>query len=133
MPGPSVNLVGGSRLIPPDYAKQEGPVLVIPQKYAGYSAGNGVFRGGHIRLDYDEYTTRPGDQPLRVYRQDMYPLRVFWLYQGKIYETKDFDLTPEDVVALINEAENIRRLRLEKAHALQAMTAELDNKSRRQP
>lgn len=55
----------------------------------------------------------------------------YWLYQKKIYVTNDQELTPEDVVALVNEAANRRRLQLEKAHALQAMTEELSKGSRR--
>jgi hypothetical protein len=54
-----------------------------------------------------------------------------WLYQGKAYTSADADLTSEDVLALINETVNRRRLRLEKAHALQAMTDGLDQRERR--
>jgi hypothetical protein len=56
-----------------------------------------------------------------------------WLYKKKFYQTSDFDLGPDDVIALINEGSNRRRLQLEKAHSLQAMTAELDSKAKRQP
>jgi hypothetical protein len=55
-----------------------------------------------------------------------------WLYQDRAYNSTDSELTPEDVLALINEAANRRRLRLEKAHALQAMTEDLDQRERRQ-
>jgi 5-methylcytosine-specific restriction endonuclease McrA len=55
-----------------------------------------------------------------------------WLYQSRVYRASDLDLTPEDVVALVNEAANRRRLQLEKAHALQAMTQQLDSRARRQ-
>lgn len=54
-----------------------------------------------------------------------------WLYRGKDYTASDLDLTPDDVVALVNEADNRRRLQLEKAHAVQAMTEQLDVKVRR--
>lgn len=54
-----------------------------------------------------------------------------WLYNGNAYITEDLELTSADVLALINEQANRRRLRLEKAHALQAMTEQLT--TRRQP
>lgn len=57
----------------------------------------------------------------------------FWIYKMKVYLTHDLELTPKDVLALVSEESNRRRLRLEKAHALQAMTAELDTKNRRIP
>jgi hypothetical protein len=56
-----------------------------------------------------------------------------WLHQSKVYDTVDVELTADDVQALINEAANKRRLQLAKAHALQAMTADLSQTSRRQP
>ena len=56
-----------------------------------------------------------------------------WYFEGKFYKTKDLELTSADVAALANEQSNQRRLRLEKAHALQAMTTDLDTKNRRQP
>lgn len=59
--------------------------------------------------------------------------KYYWAYQGKVFETTDPDLTADDVLALVNESANRRRLQLEKAHALQAMTAELDNSPRRKP
>lgn len=55
----------------------------------------------------------------------------YWLYERKIYVTSDLDLTPEDVAALVNESANRRRLQLEKAHALQAMNAELSDGPKR--
>lgn len=56
----------------------------------------------------------------------------YWLYQKKLYVTTDQELNPEDVAALVNEAANRRRLQLEKAHALQAMTEELSKGPRRE-
>lgn len=57
---------------------------------------------------------------------------VYWLYQKEVYRSPDRALTPSDVVALINEQANRRRLALEKAHALQAMTEQLDKRGRRE-
>lgn len=57
--------------------------------------------------------------------------RFYWAYAGSVYETADADLTPEDVLALANESANRRRMQLEKAHALQAMTTELEAGRRR--
>jgi len=58
---------------------------------------------------------------------------VFWVRQMHLYITSDRELTSDDVHALLNETSNRRRLRLEKAHALQAMTSELDKKNKRVP
>jgi hypothetical protein len=54
-----------------------------------------------------------------------------WVYLGKVYISEDRELTPEDARALINVERNKRRLTLEKAHALQAMTDQLDTKKGR--
>ncbi|WP_205710959.1 HNH endonuclease [Isoptericola sp. BMS4] len=58
----------------------------------------------------------------------------YWLVNlEKVYAVNDADLIPQDVLALLNEKANGRRLQLEKAHALQAMATELDRKARREP
>ena len=49
-----------------------------------------------------------------------------WLFEGKVYLALDPDLAPADVKALLNQEKNKRRLALEKAHSLQAMTEQLD-------
>lgn len=56
-----------------------------------------------------------------------------WLFAGKVYETKDHDLTAEDVRALINASHDRRRLELQKAHALEAMVSDLTSASKRKP
>lgn len=56
----------------------------------------------------------------------------YWAFNDKVYVTTDPDLSPEDVLALVNESANRRRLQLEKAHALQSMTADLDSSKQRQ-
>lgn len=56
-----------------------------------------------------------------------------WFFAGTAYTTDDAHLTAEDVKALANEKANRRRLQLEKAHAVQAMTASLDKRPRRAP
>lgn len=56
----------------------------------------------------------------------------FWFFKGAFYKA-DGDLSADDVRALALEAANRKRLKLEKAHALQAMTETLDAKARRQP
>lgn len=61
-------------------------------------------------------------------RSDM----TVWAFRNRLFET-DADLTADDVMALALEAENKRRLQLEKAHALMAMRQELDTKGKRQP
>lgn len=59
--------------------------------------------------------------------------RQYWLYKKKIYVTTDRALKAADVAALGNEAENKRRMRLEKAHALQSMVKQLDTRAKRAP
>lgn len=56
----------------------------------------------------------------------------WWLWEGKFYVTEE-DLRAEDVIALVMERDNTKRLKLEKAHALQAMREQLDSKAKRQP
>jgi len=56
-----------------------------------------------------------------------------WLYKGRVYHTKDADLTSDDFRALLNVAANRRRIELQKAHALEAMTADLSSASKRVP
>jgi hypothetical protein len=50
---------------------------------------------------------------------------TFWFYQDSIYVTEE-GLEPEDVLALINEKENQKRSKLNKARDLQAMRDEDD-------
>lgn len=60
------------------------------------------------------------------------PTGKLWLYQGNVYLAGDEALTAEDVRALLNVEANKRRLALEKAHALQAMSEKLDEPKRRE-
>ena len=55
-----------------------------------------------------------------------------WLL-GDAAHLADSDLTADDVMALLSEAANKRRLKLDRAHALMAMRANLDAKGKRQP
>lgn len=73
--------------------------------------------------------TEPDRAPVLIAVEDSHN---FWLFGGKVYKATDLELTSEDVLALVNEASNRRRLQLEKAHALQAMTEHLDGRVRRQ-
>jgi 5-methylcytosine-specific restriction endonuclease McrA len=59
-------------------------------------------------------------------------LNNVWLYRDAVY-LAEIDLTADDVLALVSEAANRRRLKLERAHALMAMTAILDAKAKREP
>lgn len=54
-----------------------------------------------------------------------------WLYSSRVYFTKDLELTAEDIRALVNVERNKRRLVLEKAHALQAMSDNYERPKRR--
>jgi hypothetical protein len=44
--------------------------------------------------------------------------RYYWLYRGRLYSTTE-SLTADDVVALLNEQENKKRMRIARARALQ--------------
>lgn len=68
--------------------------------------------------------------PVRVFTSRLTLVNI-WLFDGVAYQTTDMDLSPEDVRALVNEMTNRRRLALEKAHALQAMTEQLDRPTKR--
>jgi uncharacterized protein YigA (DUF484 family) len=86
-------------------------------------------------IDTDErgaerLATLPDDEAVRIGNDDK---KVYWLVGKRAYSTIDEDLTAEDVVALANVEQNKRRLQLQKAHALQAMTNQLDTKTKRQP
>lgn len=70
-------------------------------------------------------------EPVLIHR-DKHKLCDHWLYEFKVYVTSDQQLTPADVSALLNEVANRRRLQLEKAHALQAMTEELSKGPKRE-
>lgn len=56
----------------------------------------------------------------------------YWFYKDRFYAA-DADLSAEDVRALAEEQGNKKRLKLQRAHALQAMTEQLDSKAKRQP
>jgi hypothetical protein len=55
-----------------------------------------------------------------------------WLFDGRVYYTADKELTAEDVRALLNVDKNKRRLVLEKAHALQAISDNFETPKRRE-
>ncbi|MGO2092322.1 MAG: HNH endonuclease [Microbacterium gubbeenense] len=76
--------------------------------------------------EYEESLT----MPVRVFTGRLTLINI-WLFDGVAYQTTDMDLSPEDVRALVNEMTNRRRLALEKAHALQAMTEQLDRPTKR--
>lgn len=55
-----------------------------------------------------------------------------WIFESKVYLASDTELTALDVRALVNQDQNKRRLALEKAHALQAMSEQLDKPRQRE-
>jgi hypothetical protein len=57
---------------------------------------------------------------------------AYWIFKGKFYATEALDLDDRDVLALLTEKENQQRLKLEKAHAVLAMTQRLDQGPQRQ-
>lgn len=55
-----------------------------------------------------------------------------WIFESKVYLANDSRLTALDVRALVNQDKNRKRLALEKAHALQAMSEQLDKPRQRE-
>lgn len=88
----------------------------IPKGPSGYVSSSSYAKHVPVKLKFDYATGRQ-----------------YWLYKKKVYVTTDLKLKPADVAALGNEAENKRRLRLEKAHALQSMVKQLDTRAKRAP
>jgi hypothetical protein len=70
--------------------------------------------------------------PQLVRRPDQATLALLWAYGVDWYWTET-DLDADDVAALVSESKNRKRLRLEKAHALQAMKQAISAPSKRQP
>lgn len=58
--------------------------------------------------------------------------RIWWLYQGEVYSTTE-DLEPDEVLALIAEKVNKKRIAIARAKAVGAMADSLDRKGERQP
>lgn len=95
--------------------------------------GNDLLKGRSFEYSEQEYQAfqeQAQTSPLRLATNDR---QTFWWYKDDIYATEDEALTAQDVMALALESENKRRLKLEKAHALMAMTQQLDTKAKRQP
>jgi hypothetical protein len=73
------------------------------------------------------------DSPeLKAYGYADEPEGNFWLFKSSVYLTADKKLNAVDVRALVNVEINKRRLVLEKAHAVQAVTDNYDNPRRRE-
>lgn len=96
-----------------------------------WSASRGAYIGK------TDYTWFVGKHFLDSHAEIPYRLRSkyleadVWIYGGKVYISQDRELSPEDVRALLNVEKNKRRLTLEKAHALQAMTEQLEQPRQR--
>lgn len=94
-----------------------------------YVASEGTYDGGH--LCHRPLYRGLGDHAASSHGLDDPPL-TFWLYERQVYATEGHELSAGDVRALMNVAANKRRLQLEKAHALQAMTERLYERTRRE-
>lgn len=66
-----------------------------------------------------EYELAPANLPEGTEWLEVAP--QWFLFRGQLHYTDDRRLTGEDVVALVTEKENRRRLKLEKAHTVKAM------------
>lgn len=98
----------------------------LPGKKGKYGSDQGAFlvpvaewqasKENPLRWSVSSGKLGPADRVPLI--QDPY---VLWFFNEKVYLALDPDLVPEDVVAIINQEKNSRRLALEKAHALQAM------------
>jgi hypothetical protein len=100
-------------------------VFFIAKHLLYFSVSGGDFR----RSDIAPIRVPPEGPSLSLQK---YALVSFWLFKKEIYQANDFDLTPEDIVALVNIEENKRRLQLGKAHAVQAMAEQLTRGTKRE-
>lgn len=93
----------------------------------------GRVQSGHWRVSNREWADSE-HLPLRLPGHAGLDSRqhVVWIFDGRAYLANDVELSPEDVRAIVNQDRNKRRLALEKAHALQAMTEQIDKPRRRE-
>jgi hypothetical protein len=125
--------------------KCRGSVEVPIPGYAEAAQRPGLFKGSREAAERKQAVTEAFIEatPIRIdresavkrwngidYEKDIH--QAWWLWRDKLF-VADADLTAEDVIALVNEEANKKRLRLQKAHALQAMSEQLDERARRQP
>ena len=59
--------------------------------------------------------------------------RSWWVYKRDIYSTAEKSLEPDEVLALIEEKENKRKLKIARAKSVAAMAEGLDRTGQRQP
>lgn len=100
----------------------------------GYSAPWELTDGKRILAtasasEYRSLRQRAQKAPLKVASLDG---SAVWNWNADVFLC-DPDLDADDVAALAGERENKKRLRLQKAHALKAMSEQLDTKAKRQP
>jgi hypothetical protein len=81
---------------------------------SGSSSSSRSISGSVKQTDFNSQRALKVGKKLSV---DTFGFEV-WLFKKKFYKTTDFALTSDDVVALLNEESNKRRLQLEKAHSL---------------
>jgi hypothetical protein len=97
--------------------------------YALWDARANVYRAEFTTHDYLAMATAKDAGPVALCKVGV---ETIWWFGESIYAADD-DLSAEDVRALANEQQNRKRLRLEKAHALEAMRSELDPRVKRSP
>ena len=84
--------------------------------------------------------SRAGDEGLRTEAESQtvpvlladYNGKLWWLFQGAVYSTKE-ELEPDEVLALIGEQENKKKLKIARAKTVAAMADQLDRKGSREP
>lgn len=95
-----------------------------------------VYKGANRKLEHYgivPVTIANGEAPALLERDpnnNGFTPNRYWIYKRTIYVSQE-DLTSDEVLALINEQQNRRRLKIEKAMALQAMAHDLDNTTKR--
>lgn len=116
-------------------AKSEGRQEELAEATVVRVWGLRTGKGASIPIVYVLFAAdmhEPNARPVLLGRHSTNAYRyAVWLYQDSAYQARDLDLTPDDVRALLNQEANKRRLALEKAHALQAMTEQLDKPRQR--
>jgi len=87
-----------------------------------------IFRG---TSGYRSSPADPTKLTMTEYGVPAHKDKTFWVNDHKVYMTSDYGLTQADVAALLSKDENRRRLRLQDAHAIQAMPERLESSNNR--
>ena len=129
--GIRLSIVGPVQVSTP---KLETKIARMEAALSGLTQHRGLYYGSKLlfKVDCEEQerlTQRGTSAPQRLLEHGT---KTIWWFRNAAIES-DGDLSADDVRVLAMEAENKRRLRLEKAYALAAMRNAVDHRATRQP